>query len=205
MNKKIREYEVSMQLVVNPSRDIDKAEPELMKVKCIVQAESEEEAKYIARRDHNDGYSVWLTWAHLIDTPESTKVSKQELQSVLDELILHKRQEGRMDYDSNGKLRLIDGTPEACYVTRELLTEWINDYGNQYETYYLIRCDDPNRPNTILPDKHFELDDVRGLKNYLEFCNTHKLNYDLLIEEFDTDNQEVTDNFYLINNNHLNN
>tara|TARA_R110000868_G_scaffold285286_3_gene545742 strand:+ start:136 stop:528 length:393 start_codon:yes stop_codon:yes gene_type:complete len=130
MNKKLKEYEVSMQLVVNPSRDIDKAEPELMKVKCIVFAESEEQAKYIARTEHNDGYSVWLTWAYLIDTPETIPVSKQELQSVLDELILHKRQEGRMDYDSNGKLRLVDGTPEACYITRELLTEWISENNN---------------------------------------------------------------------------
>ena len=130
MDKKLKEYEVLMQLVVNPSRDIDKAEPELMKVKCIVFAESEEQAKYIARTEHNDGYSVWLTWAYLIDIPETIPVSKQELQSVLDEMILHNRQVGYMDYDSNGKLRLFDGMREACYVTRELLTEWIAENNN---------------------------------------------------------------------------
>lgn len=93
----------------------------------------------------------------------------------------------------------------SVIVDKAIKVHWSVLYPDQYEMYYIIRCDDPNRPYNILPDKHFELDDVRGLKNYLAFCNTHKLNYDLVIEEFDKNNEEVTDNFYLINNNHLNN
>jgi hypothetical protein len=89
------------------------------------------------------------------------------------------------------------------YVKEDHVDE-LENLTKQYEIYYIIRCDDPKRPNTILPDKYFELYDVYGLQNYLEICNAHKLNYDLVIEEFDKNNEEVTENIYLINKNHLN-
>lgn len=109
--------------------------------------------------------------------------------------------------------RMIEKYPHCAYNDSQLSViirdaikiHWSVLTYDQCETYYMIRCDDPKRPYNILPDKHFELDDVRGLQNYLEFCNIHKLNYDLLIEEFDKSNEEVTKNIYLINKNHLNN
>jgi hypothetical protein len=116
-------------------------------------------------------------------------------------------------YTTETFLRMINSTP-IYNKKQEEIYEIINDAievvcsvinYNQCISYYMIRCDDAKRPSTILPDKHFELDDLRGLQNYLEICNANKLNYDLLIEEFDKNNEEVTKNIYLINNNHLNN
>jgi hypothetical protein len=75
---------------------------------------------------------------------------------------------------------------------------------DQCESYYMIRCDDPNKPSTIKPDMYFAFNDLSGLQNYLEICNAHKLNYDLVIEEFDKNNELVISNIYLINKNHLN-
>jgi hypothetical protein len=94
----------------------------------------------------------------------------------------------------------------ACDLSSNEALNWkpFNKQIDQFESYYMIRCDDPKRPSTILPDKHFELNNLIGLQNYLDICNANKLNYDLVIEEFDKNNEEVTENIYLINKNHLN-
>jgi hypothetical protein len=116
-------------------------------------------------------------------------------------------------YTTETFMRMINNIP-IYNKKQEEIYEIINDAievvcsvinYNQCISYYMIRCDDSKRPSNILPDKHFELDDLIGLQNYLEICNAHKLNYDLVIEEFDKNNEEVTKNIYLINKNHLNN
>ena len=71
--------------------------------------------------------------------------------------------------------------------------------------YYLFRCDDKNRPDTMQTDESYSFDEyeeVIKLKNELD---TKGINYDLLIERFDTSNDEVLSNDYIVGNNYKNN
>lgn len=72
------------------------------------------------------------------------------------------------------------------------------------EVYYLFRCDDKRKVEGVVPDKHFDLDDVDGMRDYKYKLDYHKLNYDLLLEVFSTATDEIEDNYYIISNNHLN-
>ena len=71
--------------------------------------------------------------------------------------------------------------------------------------YYLFRCDDQNRPLNMKPDESyplFEYENVFKLKTELD---KKGINYDLLIERFDSSTDEVLSNDYLVVNNYLNN
>ena len=59
----MKNYEVTLLLVVNPLRDIDLEQPETKRVEYIVAANSEDEARRKAREFENDGLSVWESWA----------------------------------------------------------------------------------------------------------------------------------------------
>jgi len=62
--KTMKNYEVTLLLVVNPSRDIDLDHPQVKRVEYIVAAHSEDEARSKAREFENDGLSVWESWAN---------------------------------------------------------------------------------------------------------------------------------------------
>lgn len=70
--------------------------------------------------------------------------------------------------------------------------------------YYLFRCDDPNRPSTMQTDESYDLDEydeVYKLKGELDAKN---INYDLIIERFNSENDEVLSNDYITQNNYKN-
>lgn len=71
--------------------------------------------------------------------------------------------------------------------------------------YYLFRCDDENRPETMQTDESYSLaehEEVMELKSQLD---AKGINYDLLIERFDSKNDEVLSNDYIVQNNYKNN
>jgi len=60
----MKNYEVTLLLVVNASRDIDLSTPELKRIELIVCANSESEARAIAKDLDDSGLSVWESWAN---------------------------------------------------------------------------------------------------------------------------------------------
>jgi hypothetical protein len=60
----MKNYEVTLLLVVNPSRDIDLNEPETKRVEFNVDANSENEARVKAKELETSGLSVWESWAN---------------------------------------------------------------------------------------------------------------------------------------------
>lgn len=60
----MKNYEVTLLLVVNPSRDIDLDQPETKRVEFNVDANSEDEARVRAKELETSGLSVWESWAN---------------------------------------------------------------------------------------------------------------------------------------------
>ena len=60
----MKNYEVILLLVVNPSRDIDLDQPETKRVEFNVDANSEDEARVKAKELETSGLSVWESWAN---------------------------------------------------------------------------------------------------------------------------------------------
>jgi len=60
----MKNYEVTLLLVVNPSRDIDLDQPETKRVEFNVDANSEDEARVKAKELETSGLSVWESWAY---------------------------------------------------------------------------------------------------------------------------------------------
>ena len=58
----MKNYEVTLLLVINPSRDMDLNEPETKRVEFNVDANSEDEARSIAKELDTSGLSVWESW-----------------------------------------------------------------------------------------------------------------------------------------------
>jgi len=59
----MKNYEVILLLVTNPSRDMDLNEPETKRIEFNVDANSEDEARRIAKELDMSGLSVWESWA----------------------------------------------------------------------------------------------------------------------------------------------
>ena len=59
----MKNYKVTLLLVINPSRDMDLNEPETKRVEFNVNANSEDEARSIAKQLDTSGLSVWESWA----------------------------------------------------------------------------------------------------------------------------------------------
>jgi hypothetical protein len=78
----------------------------------------------------------------------------------------------------------------------------IND--SRIEVYYLFRCDDKNRPNGISTDVIYTLSDYEKVTFLANELNTMGINYDLLIEWFDSSTDEVLGNDYIVANNFKN-
>jgi hypothetical protein len=62
----MKNYEVTLLLVVNPLRDIDTNQPETKRVVFNVNANSESEARVKAKELETSGLSVWESWANEI-------------------------------------------------------------------------------------------------------------------------------------------
>jgi hypothetical protein len=71
--------------------------------------------------------------------------------------------------------------------------------------YYLFRCDDPNRPPTMQTDESYNLDEYDQVHKLKGELDAKGINYDLLIERFNLDNDEVLSNDYIVQNNYKNN
>ncbi len=78
-------------------------------------------------------------------------------------------------------------------------------YESTIRIYYLFRCDDPNRPSTMQTDESYSLDrqeEAYKLKNELDKLG---VNYDFLIERWDSGAEEILSNDYVVCNNYKNN
>lgn len=60
----MKNYEVTLLLVVNPSRDICLQQPQTKRVEFYVDADSEDEARVKAKELEPSGLSVWESWAN---------------------------------------------------------------------------------------------------------------------------------------------
>jgi len=59
----MKNYEVTLLLVTNPLRDMDLNEPETKRIEFNVDANSEDEARRIAKELDMSDLSVWESWA----------------------------------------------------------------------------------------------------------------------------------------------
>lgn len=72
------------------------------------------------------------------------------------------------------------------------------------KVYYMFRCDDRRRGD-LPTDKSFSLTEVSELTNLLDKCNALKLNYDLVIQEWNEKEQTIVgDEMKIIMNNYKN-
>ena len=53
-------------------------------------------------------------------------------------------------------------------------------------------------------DDYFLLTEVDKLNEVLTLCNDNHLNYNLILEEWSEEDQEITNEIYIISNNHKN-
>jgi len=73
------------------------------------------------------------------------------------------------------------------------------------KVYYEFRCDDRRGTKDSVPtDRSFCLTEIDEMNNLLVSCNMKHLNYDLIIQEWNSSTQCVETEIYIVNNNHLN-
>jgi hypothetical protein len=70
--------------------------------------------------------------------------------------------------------------------------------------YYLFRCDDEKRPYLMQTDESYSLDEYNEVYKLKGELDAKGINYDLLIERFDSENDEVLSNDYIVQNNYKN-
>jgi hypothetical protein len=71
--------------------------------------------------------------------------------------------------------------------------------------YYLFRCDDPNRPSTMQTDESYSLDRQEEAYKLKDELDKLGVNYDFLIERWDSGAEEILSNDYVVQNNYKNN
>ena len=73
---------------------------------------------------------------------------------------------------------------------------------------YKFQCDDTKRHQEHLKDvntdDYFMLSEIDKLNKVLTLCNDNHLNYNLILEEWSEEEQEITNEIYIISNNHKN-
>ena len=57
---------------------------------------------------------------------------------------------------------------------------------------YIFRCDDKNIPNEFKPDTYFELHEFEKVNETVKIFNNLKLNYDLVIEDFNCNTDTIS-------------
>ena len=70
------------------------------------------------------------------------------------------------------------------------------------QIYYMFCCDDRKWKGST--DESFELTELKELNDLLKICNELHLNYDLSIDEWWEEKQELVDQLYIIRNNYKN-
>jgi len=75
---------------------------------------------------------------------------------------------------------------------------------SKIQVYYLFRCDDKNRPIGMSPDVSYSLSEHEKVMALCNDLNAKGINYDLLIERFDSSTDEVLSNDYIVANNSKN-
>ena len=76
---------------------------------------------------------------------------------------------------------------------------------------YVFRCDDrktsiDNSEAVSVPtDDYFTLSEIDKLNELLAICNKFHLNYTLILEEWSEKDQDITNEIYIVNQNHKNN
>lgn len=72
---------------------------------------------------------------------------------------------------------------------------------------YKFQCDD-RRIDTLkisVPcDDYFCLSETERLNELLNLCNENRINYTLIIEEWSESEQQITNEIYIVDNNHKN-
>tara|TARA_B110000503_G_C7024374_1_gene361163 strand:+ start:391 stop:657 length:267 start_codon:yes stop_codon:yes gene_type:complete len=59
------------------------------------------------------------------------------------------------------------------------------------EIGYLFRCDDKQRPKEFTPDTYFRLYEFDKVSETVKLFESLKLNYDLVIQEFNVNNDDI--------------
>jgi hypothetical protein len=67
--------------------------------------------------------------------------------------------------------------------------------------YYLFRCDDPKRPSWMPTDLHFGLFEMERVTEIRRRLDADKVNYDLVVERFDPNTQNILTNDYIVEKN----
>ena len=69
---------------------------------------------------------------------------------------------------------------------------------------YIFRCDDKKRPKEFKPDTYFRLWEFDKVSETVKIFENLKLNYDLVIEEFNINNNIISYQMNIKNTNCLN-
>lgn len=75
----------------------------------------------------------------------------------------------------------------------------------QISIYYLFRCDDKRKPEYMKNDESYPLLEYENVFKLKTELDKNCINYDLLIERFDRNTDEVLSNDYIVSNNYKNN
>jgi hypothetical protein len=70
---------------------------------------------------------------------------------------------------------------------------------------YIVKCDDKNSPVEVKPDAFFRLWEFEKLSKYIQLCENHNLKYDLVIQEFNTEDDSVEYEIDIVSKNWENN
>jgi len=70
---------------------------------------------------------------------------------------------------------------------------------------YKFQCDDRRATKISVPcDDYFCLSETERLNELLNLCNENRLNYNLIIEEWSEEEQQIKKEIYIVDNNHKN-
>ena len=70
--------------------------------------------------------------------------------------------------------------------------------------YYRFECDDKNRPSNLDTDEYFELSEYDSVLKTMEELDSKEVKYTLLLERFNSLNDDIISRDYFIANNDLN-
>ena len=70
--------------------------------------------------------------------------------------------------------------------------------------YYRLECDDKNRPSNLDTDEYFELSEYDSVLKTMEELDSKEVKYTLLLERFNSLNDDIISRDYFIANNDLN-
>ena len=87
-------------------------------------------------------------------------------------------------------------------MNQEFLERIETETGHQVG--YVIRCDDINRPNLVESHTYFHLWEYDKLVEFINLCEQNKLQYDLVIEDFNSKNDCIECEITLVGKNYKN-